>query len=441
MNSHKIFAAAVGITCGALALRAQSGNELASCAATPAPPFCRAVRGDRAGRLARRRAVRKSWRRTAWSSPASRSPRRRVCRILQQGGNAIDAAVATAARPQRRRTDDGRRRRRSVRHHLRRERERKLYALNASGTAPTRRDDRALRRARLSRRSRRTGDRGPACRPAAFCRSPFPAPSGAGMRCSSASARARSRKCSRPRSTTRRTDSRSPSASPSDWTLPRRCRCAAAARERDPDSVKTWYINGRPPVAGQRFRNPDLARTFKLLQQQGADVFYKGEIAQRDRREVDGARRHDDARRSGGYKGQWVEPASSRYHGVDVFELPPPSQAWATNEMLNILEACVPKWAPGQTLASLGPTSPQYWHLLVEAKKLAYADLYRYNADPDVVARAARAAPVEAVRRVAVQQGRIPTSIRHGSVGPRATATATRSCCRPATARATWCRG
>jgi gamma-glutamyltranspeptidase/glutathione hydrolase len=43
----------------------------------------------------------------------------------------------------------------------------------------------------------------------------------------------------------------------------------------------------------------------------------------------------------------------------------------------------VPKWVPGQTLASLGPTNPKYWHLLVEAKKLAYADLYRYNADPD----------------------------------------------------------
>jgi gamma-glutamyltranspeptidase/glutathione hydrolase len=50
--------------------------------------------------------------------------------------------------------------------------------------------------------------------------------------------------------------------------------------------------------------------------------------------------------------------------------------------MLNILEVCVPKWAPGQTLASLGPTDPKYWHFLVEAKKLAYKDLYTYNADP-----------------------------------------------------------
>ena len=74
---------------------------------------------------------------------------------------------------------------------------------------------------------------------------------------------------------------------------------------------------------------------------------------------------------------------ASTYRGYDLLELPPPSQAWATNEMLNILEACLPKWAPGKTLASLGPKDPQYWHILIEAKKLAYADLVRYNADPN----------------------------------------------------------
>ena len=85
------------------------------------------------------------------------------------------------------------------------------------------------------------------------------------------------------------------------------------------------------------------------------------------------------------YKGEWVEPPRPTYHGYDVIELPPPSQAWAADEILNILEACVPKWAPGQTLASLGPRSPKYWHLVVEAKKLAYRDLYTFNADPDFV--------------------------------------------------------
>ena len=78
-----------------------------------------------------------------------------------------------------------------------------------------------------------------------------------------------------------------------------------------------------------------------------------------------------------------MTPATTTYHGYDVFTLPPPAQTWATDEMLNILEVCVPEWAPGQTLASLGPASPKYWHFVVEAKKLAFQDLYAYNADPN----------------------------------------------------------
>ena len=83
------------------------------------------------------------------------------------------------------------------------------------------------------------------------------------------------------------------------------------------------------------------------------------------------------------YTGEWVTPATTNYHGYDVSTLPPPAQTWATDEMLNILESCVPVWAPGQTLATLGPANPKYWHLVVEAKKLAYRDLYTYNADPN----------------------------------------------------------
>jgi gamma-glutamyltranspeptidase/glutathione hydrolase len=78
-----------------------------------------------------------------------------------------------------------------------------------------------------------------------------------------------------------------------------------------------------------------------------------------------------------------VEPVSTNYHGYDVFELPPPGQGFAALEMLNILEVCVPKL--GQNLATLGPSNPMYWHLLVEAKKLAYADLLAKNADPKFV--------------------------------------------------------
>ena len=173
-----------------------------------------------------------------------------------------------------------------------------------------------------------------------------------------------------------------------DWELPqslpaipgdpRKC-----CTQLDPDSVATWYIEGRPPVAGQIHRNPGLARTFRLLQQQGRDGFYQGEIAQAI---------VDKSNKLGGtmtlkdlasYRGEWVTPATTRYHGHDVFTLPPPAQTWVSAEILNILEVCVPEWAPGQSLATLGPANPKYWHLFVEAKKLAFNDLYAFNGDPD----------------------------------------------------------
>ena len=170
-----------------------------------------------------------------------------------------------------------------------------------------------------------------------------------------------------------------------DWRLPNALPLQGCCTQPDPDSIKVWYVNGQPPIPGQMFRNPDLARTFRLLQAQGADVFYKGEIARAivaKSQALGGTMTVEDL---ANYHGEWVEPARTRYHGYEVLELPPPSQAWAANEMLNILETCIPKWTPGQTLATLGPTNPRYWHLLVEAKKLAYADLFQYNADPSVV--------------------------------------------------------
>jgi len=171
-----------------------------------------------------------------------------------------------------------------------------------------------------------------------------------------------------------------------DWVLPKALPLKNCCTQLDPDSVKTWYVDGRPVSAGDRFRNPELAHTFQLLQQQGVDAFYTGAIAKAivaKSSALGGTMTLEDL---AAYKGEWVEPAATKYRGVDVLELPPPSQAWATLEILNILEACVPKWAPGQTLASLGPANAKYWHLLVEAKKLAYTDLYRYNADPNAVA-------------------------------------------------------
>lgn len=171
----------------------------------------------------------------------------------------------------------------------------------------------------------------------------------------------------------------------SDWVLPPALPLKGCCTALDPDSVAAWYIDGRPPVAGQIYRNPDLAKTLRILQAGGTEAFYSGEIARAliaKSTAEGGTMTMDDLTR---YKGEWVELSRTTYRGHDVYELPPPSQAWATLEMINILEACVPVWSPGRTLASLGPRSPQYWHLMVEAKKLAYADLIAFNADPNVV--------------------------------------------------------
>jgi gamma-glutamyltranspeptidase/glutathione hydrolase len=168
-----------------------------------------------------------------------------------------------------------------------------------------------------------------------------------------------------------------------DWRLPNAVPLQACCTSQDPDSIKTWYVNGGQPEPGQIFKNPELARTLRLLQSKGGDAFYKGEIAHAivaKSQALGGSMTLEDL---ANYKGEWVEPARTVYHGYDILELPPPAQAWATEEILNILGACVPQWTTGQSLASLGPKNPEYWHLLIEAKKLAYADLYRFNADPN----------------------------------------------------------
>jgi len=168
-----------------------------------------------------------------------------------------------------------------------------------------------------------------------------------------------------------------------DWRLPNALPLRQCCTAPDPDSIRTWYVNGQPPQAGQIFKNPDLAKTLRILQSKGAEGFYKGEVAAAIVAKSWALGGTMTLKDLANYKGEWVEPAHTRYHGFDILELPPPSQAWAANEMLNILQACVPQWAPGETLASLGPANPTYWHLMIEAKKLAFVDLYQYNADPN----------------------------------------------------------
>jgi len=151
----------------------------------------------------------------------------------------------------------------------------------------------------------------------------------------------------------------------------------------DPDSVKTYLPSGHVPETYAIFKNPDLSHALHVLQEQGRDAFYRGEIAKALVDKVNalhGTLTLDDLART---QATWETPISTNYHGFDVFEFPPNTQGFAVLEMLNILEVCSPVW--GVDLASLGPRSPEYWHLLVEAKKRAYTDLYAYNGDPGFV--------------------------------------------------------
>ena len=137
---------------------------------------------------------------------------------------------------------------------------------------------------------------------------------------------------------------------------------------------RTFMPNGRMPGHGEVFHNPDLAKTLGQIARDGSAAFYRGAIADT----IDAY-----ARRSGLYlrkqdlsdfQAEWVEPVAVNYRGYEVWELPPNGQGIAALQMLNILE--------GYDLKSLGHNSAEYLHLQVEAKKLAFEDRARYYADP-----------------------------------------------------------
>jgi gamma-glutamyltranspeptidase/glutathione hydrolase len=157
-------------------------------------------------------------------------------------------------------------------------------------------------------------------------------------------------------------------------------RGAAKGLAADADSRQTFLNGDRAPDLYSIIRNPALAKALRLLQKDGRDAFYRGEIADAIVAKVQaggGVMTRSDLAE---FQSEWVDPISTTYHGYDVFELPPPGQGFAALQMLNILDVCVPKL--GHSLEKLGPSNPMYWHLMVEAKKLAYSDLYAYNADP-----------------------------------------------------------
>ena len=142
-------------------------------------------------------------------------------------------------------------------------------------------------------------------------------------------------------------------------------------------AARTYLIDGRAPHHGEVFRSPDIARTFRLLGDEGRDAFYKGEIARKivaTSDELGGFLTLADFEE---FDAQWVEPVSTNYRGYDVYELPPNTQGIIALEMLNIME--------GFDLEAMGHNSVDYIHTMTEAKKLAFADREFFIADPDHV--------------------------------------------------------
>jgi len=144
--------------------------------------------------------------------------------------------------------------------------------------------------------------------------------------------------------------------------------------EETANALRTWSMGGDGPQAGSVFRNPDLARTFRLIAKGGRDAFYKGEIADTIDayfRRIGGWLRKEDL---AAHKGEWVEPHKTGYRGIDVYALGANTQGIATLQMLNMLEHFDMEGAGFQSARSI--------HLQVEAKRLAYEDRARYYADP-----------------------------------------------------------
>ncbi len=137
---------------------------------------------------------------------------------------------------------------------------------------------------------------------------------------------------------------------------------------------RVFMPGGKAPAEGEVYKNTDLARTLSVIAAQGRDAFYKGELAAA----MDGYFKRIGAPHRtadfAAHKSEWVDPVSTNYRGVDVWELPPNGQGIAALQMLNILE--------GYDLKAMGRGSADFWHVFVEAKKQAFADRALYYADP-----------------------------------------------------------
>ena len=140
-------------------------------------------------------------------------------------------------------------------------------------------------------------------------------------------------------------------------------------------SAATYLINGRAPRFGEVFRNPRLAETYRLIAKHGGRAFYKGTIAKKIVAFSQNNGGYFSLKDFADHTATWVKPVSTTYRGYRVWELPPNGQGIAALQILNQLEP--------YNIRSLGHGNPDYLHLFVEAKKLAFADRAKFYADPE----------------------------------------------------------
>ncbi len=154
----------------------------------------------------------------------------------------------------------------------------------------------------------------------------------------------------------------------------------ASVLARDPAASAVFLPGGRAPKPGEIFRNPALAASLEAIAKNGRDEFYRGGIGRAIAEDLARRGGHITADDLARHRSDWVTPISTTYRGYEVFQMPPNTQGIVALQMLNILE--------GFDLKALGHNTAEYLHLLVEAKRIAFADRDAHLADPDFVPEA-----------------------------------------------------
>ncbi|MGZ5536975.1 MAG: gamma-glutamyltransferase [Chthoniobacterales bacterium] len=176
--------------------------------------------------------------------------------------------------------------------------------------------------------------------------------------------------------------------------------------------LQTYTLDGkgRAPAKGDIFKNPDLARSLRLIGEKGRDAYYKGEIADKIdafMQANDGFLRKADFEK---HTSTWVDPVSVNYRGFDVFELPPNGQGIAALQMLNILETF--------NLRAMGRNSAATLHTMIEAKKIVWADRAKFYADPafaKIPLKSLLSKEYAAERRKLIDQNRAAKNVAPGN--------------------------